>query len=153
MKFLNFAKVSAAGSLLPDEQPSLAPANASGSAALASRALGFLAAATIACLLPSINKAFCIDDPLFLWAAAQIQAHPFDFYGCDVNWYSTVQPLYDVTKNPPLASYYLAGAAGLFGWSEPALHAAFLLPAVGAIWGTWFLAPLACAASRSGPPS
>jgi hypothetical protein len=121
-----------------------APGNNSGSAVPSYKALSILAAATIACLLPSINKAFCIDDPLFLWAAAQIQSHPLDFYGCQVNWYSTVSPLYDVMKNPPLASYYLAGTAAVVGWSETALHAAFLLPAIGAIWGTWFLARLLC---------
>ena len=108
------------------------------------RSLAILAAATIACLLPGINKAFCVDDPLFLWAAAQIQAHPLDFYGVDVNWYSVPQPLYDVMKNPPLAAYYIAGAAQIVGWSEPALHTVFLLPAIGAIWGTWFLARLLC---------
>ena len=108
------------------------------------KALGILAAATIACLVPFINKAFCVDDPLFLWAAAQIQAHPLDFYGCEVNWYGTVQPLYDVMKNPPLACYYLSAAAALVGTSEPALHAAFLLPAIGAVWGTWFLARSFC---------
>lgn len=107
-------------------------------------AVGVLAAATVACLLPWINKAFCIDDPLFLWAAAQIQAHPLDFYGCKVNWYSTVQPLYDVTKNPPLASYYLAVIAAVVGWSEPALHAAFFVPAAAAVGGTWFLARSLC---------
>jgi hypothetical protein len=106
--------------------------------------LGILAVATIACLAPFINKAFCIDDPLFLWAAAQIQAHPLDFYGCDVNWYGTVQPLYDVMKNPPLACYYLAAMIALVGTSEPALHAAYLLPTIGAIWGTWFLARSFC---------
>jgi hypothetical protein len=124
---------------------SLGPtATSSGRAISPGKAPLILAAATIACLLPWINKAFCIDDPLFLWSAAQIQSHPLDFYGCDVNWYSTPQPLYDVMKNPPLACYYLAGAAALFGWSEPALHAAFLLPAIGAICGTWFLARSFC---------
>jgi 4-amino-4-deoxy-L-arabinose transferase-like glycosyltransferase len=108
------------------------------------KALGILAAATIACLVPFVDKAFCIDNPLFLWAAAQIQAHPLDFYGCEVNWYGTMQPLYEVMKNPPLACYYRAAAAALVGRSEPALHAAFLLPAIGAIWGTWLLARSLC---------
>ena len=121
-----------------------ASGNNFGSAVPSCKALGILAAATIACLLPSIDKAFCLDDPLSLWAAAQIQAHPLDFYGCEVNWYSTVQPLYEVTKNPPLSCYYLAATAAVVGWSEPALHAAFLLAAVGTIWGTWFLARSFC---------
>ncbi len=120
------------------------PGRSSGSTDSSFQVLLILCGATIVCLVPWINKAFCIDDPLFLWSAAQIQAHPLDFYGCDVNWYSSAQPLYDVTKNPPLACYYLAVAAAVFGWSEPALHAAFLLPAVGAICGTWFLARMFC---------
>jgi hypothetical protein len=107
-------------------------------------ALAILAVAAIACLVPFVDKAFCIDDPLFLWAAAQIQAHPLDFYGCEANWFGTVQPLYDVTKNPPLACYYLAAAIAVVGKSEPALHAALLLPAIGAIWGTWLLARSFC---------
>lgn len=118
--------------------------NRSGLKARPVRSLAVLAAATLLCLLPWINKAFCIDDPLFLWAAAQVQAHPLDFYGFDVNWYAASQPFYDVMKNPPLACYYLAGAAAVVGWSEPALHAAFLLPAMGAIWGTWYLARSLC---------
>lgn len=37
--------------------------------------------------------------------------------------------MWEVTKNPPLACYYLAISAMILGWSEPALHIAFLLPA------------------------
>ena len=44
------------------------------------------------------------------------------------------------TRNPPFASYYIAAAASLLGWSERALHLAFLLPALAAIWGTYRLA-------------
>ena len=83
----------------------------SGSTNPSFKALLILCAATIACLVPWINKAFCMDDPLFLWSAAQIQSHPLDFYGCNVNWYATGQPLYDVTKNPPLA-LLLSGRRG-----------------------------------------
>jgi 4-amino-4-deoxy-L-arabinose transferase-like glycosyltransferase len=107
-------------------------------------ALPILVIATIACLAPFLNKAFCIDDPLFLWSAKQIQSNPLDFFGGEVNWFGTLSPLYDATKNPPGACYYLALAAKLAGWSEPALHAAFLVPAIGAICGTWFLARSLC---------
>jgi 4-amino-4-deoxy-L-arabinose transferase-like glycosyltransferase len=103
-----------------------------------------LAVATCGCLLPFLNKAVCIDDPLFVWAAQQIQKNPFDFYGRQVNWYGTSSPLSDVTKNPPLACFYLAFAATLLGARAAALHAALLLPAVGAICGTWFLAGRFC---------
>jgi 4-amino-4-deoxy-L-arabinose transferase-like glycosyltransferase len=136
--------LTATGPLQPVPQGAEGPRHDANAGTSSLTSLGILAAATIACLLPWINKAFCIDDPLFLWAAAQIQAHPLDFYGCNVNWFSTVEPLYDVMKNPPLACYYLAGAAAVVGCSEPALHAVFLLPAVGAICGTWFVARSLC---------
>jgi hypothetical protein len=47
-----------------------------------------------------------------------------------------------VMKNPPLVSYYLAAAGRLLGWSEPALHAALLVPAAGLAVGTYRLAGL-----------
>ena len=96
------------------------------------------------CLAPFVNKAFTIDDPLFLWAAQHIRQHPLDPYGFDVNWYLYPMRMADVTKNPPLACYFLALAGRLFGWSETALHAAFLLPAAGAAWGTYRLAKGLC---------
>jgi 4-amino-4-deoxy-L-arabinose transferase-like glycosyltransferase len=98
----------------------------------------------LAALAPFLAKPFNIDDPLFLWTARQIQAHPTDPYGFKVNWYGTAEPMWWVTQNPPLASYYLALAAGILGWSEFALHFAFLLPAVAAIWGTHRLARRLC---------
>jgi len=112
----------------------------SGQASRTGRDLALLTALVLAILLPFLGKAFHVDDPLFLWAAAQIQAAPFDFFGHQVNWYGTAMSMAAVTKTPPLACYYLALAARLFGWSEPALPAAFLLPALGAAWGTYVLA-------------
>ena len=103
-----------------------------------------LTLATLAALGPFLTKPFNIDDPLFIWTAHQIQAHPGNPYGFDVNWYGTMEPMWDVTKNPPLACYYLALAAGILGWSEMALHFAFLLPAVAAIIGTYQLARRFC---------
>src|SRR2546422_5508119 len=46
---------------------------------------------TAAALAPFLNKAFHIDDPLFLWMAQQIAKHPLDPYGFDVNWSSFTQ--------------------------------------------------------------
>ena len=77
---------------------------------------------TLAVLAPFLAKPFNIDDPLFIWVAQQIQPHPGNPYGFDVNWAETVLPMWNVTENPPLACYYLALAAGVFGWSEIALH-------------------------------
>jgi 4-amino-4-deoxy-L-arabinose transferase-like glycosyltransferase len=99
-------------------------------------------AACVACQLLFVNKAFHIDDPLFLWAAQHIQQHPADFFGFDVHWYSTQMKMSEVTQNPPGACYYLTVAAALFGWSEVALHLAFVLPAVALVWGTYRLAEM-----------
>jgi hypothetical protein len=98
------------------------------------------AAATIACLTPFVHKAFHIDDPLFLYAARQISAHPADPFGFRVNWEGEELPMAEVTQNGPLTSYYIALVAGGFGWSEVAMHLAFLVPAVAAVLGTYFLA-------------
>ena len=99
-----------------------------------------LALLTLTCLIPFSNKAIHIDDPLFVWTAQHLAHHPLDPYGFRVVWYASETPVSDVTKNPPLASYYLALAGGIFGWSERALHLAMLLPALLAVLGTYRLA-------------
>jgi 4-amino-4-deoxy-L-arabinose transferase-like glycosyltransferase len=98
----------------------------------------------IAALGPQLAKPFNLDDPLFLWEARQIQAHPGDPLGFNVNWFASATPMSVATENPPGAAYYLAAAASAFGWSEGALHAAFLLPALAVILGTWRLARRFC---------
>ena len=103
-----------------------------------------LALAVCAALGPFLAKPFNMDDPLFIWTAHQIQAHPFNPFGFDVNWYKAASPMWSVTENPPLAGYYMALAAGILGWSEIALHLAFLLPALGVILGTHRLARRFC---------
>lgn len=45
-----------------------------------------------------------------------------------------------VTQNPPLACYYIALVSRFVGWSERALHFAFLLPALVLVLGTYHLA-------------
>ena len=110
--------------------------------------LALLCAVATASLAIFINKAFCADDPLFLWGAAQIREHPLDAYGLSINWYGTWQPLWQATHNPPVASYLLALVASLFGASEVVLHAAFVLPAVGVVVGAWYLCRLAGIRSR-----
>ncbi|HTD87810.1 MAG TPA: glycosyltransferase family 39 protein, partial [Candidatus Binatia bacterium] len=106
----------------------------------ATRDVFFVTIAVVAVLAPFLNKAFHIDDPLFLWMAQQISTHPADPYAFAVNWYTTTEPMFSIMQNPPLSSYYMALMASLFGWSEPAMHGAFLVPAVAAVLGTFFLA-------------
>ena len=98
----------------------------------------------LAALAPFLAKPFNIDDPLFIWTARQIHAHPADPFGFNVEWACQEFPMWKITENPPLTCYYLAGAAGMLGWSEIALHFAFLLPALAAILGTFRLARHFC---------
>ena len=74
-----------------------------------------LVAITAAALAPFLNKAFHLDDPLFIWMAQQIAKHPFDPYGFYVNWVSFRQPMTIVMQNPPLYSYYIAAVASAVG--------------------------------------
>jgi len=99
---------------------------------------------SLSCLVPFLNKAFHMDDPMYLWAARHIQSNPFDFYGFTVNWDDYQRQMFSVMKNPPLTSYYIAIVSSLFGWAEITLHAAFLIPAVAAVIGTYYLAKEFC---------
>jgi len=95
-------------------------------------------------LLPYLNKAFHIDDAIFLWTAKHIQADPIRFYNFKVNWNGTEMPMWMRNQNPPLVSYYIAAASYLIGWSEFALHFALLVPALAIVAGTYFLAKELC---------
>lgn len=99
-----------------------------------------LLVATLLCLLPFSGRAFSTDDPLFIWTAQHIVQQPLNPYGFEVNWNKNAAAMSEVTQNPPLASYYVAGAAKLLGWSERALHLAFLLPAIWLVVGAYRLA-------------
>ena len=104
-----------------------------------------LAAVLCALLLPFVNIAFHIDDPLFIWAADHIRRNPTNPYAFSVNWYGTDMAMSDVTKNPPLASYYIALATMAVGWNEVGLHLAFLLPALAVAIGMYLIAARMCA--------
>ena len=121
------------------------PATAPHRAAFSWKPPAVLAAATLACLLPFAGKAFHIDDPVFLRIARQIQLHPADFFGFTINWTGREIPMPDLATNPPLNAYFIALAGELFGWSETALHLAFLVPAAGVVLGTYYLARPLCA--------
>lgn len=100
--------------------------------------------ATLVALVPFLNKAFHIDDPLFLWMARQITSHPLDPYGFTVIWASSPQPMWVCMQNPPLCSYFIALVASVAGWSEIALHTAFLSLSIAAVLGTFALARRFC---------
>lgn len=96
--------------------------------------LFFLLGLLACCLVPFLNKAFHIDDPIFIGMAKHIQAHPFDYYG----FYMQFSP--PVITNPPLIAYLIAVPGTLFGYSEFAIHTFFILPAMIVVLGTWLLA-------------
>src|SRR5437868_11424401 len=106
--------------------------------------VAWLLVLTMACLAPFLNKAFHIDDTLFLRAAEQIQKHPLNFYGFSMNWFGTTKPMVENFDNPPLACYYIALVAAIGGWSETVLHLAFMLPALAVVWGVFLLAKRYC---------
>ncbi|MBM4087433.1 MAG: hypothetical protein FJ272_21785, partial [Planctomycetes bacterium] len=99
-------------------------------------------AAVVTCgaLLPFVGKAFHIDDTLFLYTARQILCDPLRPFDFEVNWYGTPRPMWEITKNPPLNSYWLAALMGLFGESETALHLGFLPFSVASIVLMYLLA-------------
>jgi 4-amino-4-deoxy-L-arabinose transferase-like glycosyltransferase len=104
----------------------------------------FPAVVAIIILVPFANKAFHMDDTLFIAAAKHIQSDPTNFYGFNINWYGLKMPMAEVAKNPPLACYYIALVAGLLGWNEIVLHIAFVVPAVAAALGSFYLAKQFC---------
>jgi hypothetical protein len=98
-----------------------------------------LTAVTLLSLLPFSGRAFHVDDPLFVWAGQQIVKHPLDPYGFQVVWDNFSEPMSEITKNPPLACYYVAAIGSIAGWSERALHLGFLLPVLALVLGTYRL--------------
>lgn len=94
---------------------------------------------TLGIIAPFLNKAFHVDDPLFLWMADQIRRHPLDPYGFNVNWIGAPEPMWSAMQNPPLCSYFIAAATSVFGSGEIALHAVFLIWPLTAVLGVFAL--------------
>jgi 4-amino-4-deoxy-L-arabinose transferase-like glycosyltransferase len=109
------------------------------------RELALLLALVLGALGWLADKAFTIDDPLFLWIAEQILTDPLDPYGFSVNWNASLLPMHAVNQNPPLTGYFIATVAAVAGFDETALHLAFLVPAGLATAFTWLLARRFCA--------
>jgi 4-amino-4-deoxy-L-arabinose transferase-like glycosyltransferase len=103
-----------------------------------------LVVVTLVCLLPFADKAFHIDDSLFVWAGRHMQTQWWDPYGFEVNWYGSTMPMHEVTKNPPLACAYIALIISIFGENEFALHLGFFVQAIAAVLGTYELARRLC---------
>ncbi len=74
-----------------------------------------------------VDKAFHIDDPLFLYAARQILETPRDPFSSEIDWNGEERRMADFFSNPPGMSYYLAFLISAFGEKEWVLHL-FLWP-------------------------
>ncbi len=91
-------------------------------------------------LLPFINRAYNIDEPMFVWVAQHIVHHPLDYFGGSVERSSGPEPMYMYNQNPPGFSYVLAIFGAIGGWSEPVLRIASLLAAGLCSLGTYLVA-------------
>jgi hypothetical protein len=60
-----------------------------------------------ACLLPYLNKAFTIDDPVFLLQAQQIRKAPLHPMALDICWMNVCGPVAQNMPGNVLMSYYL----------------------------------------------
>lgn len=89
--------------------------------------------------LPFVGTAFKIDDPLYLSAARQVLAQPFDPLGGPSFWHERPGTLFFDLYNPPLVAYLLAVPVAFDGGREVSVH--LLMVVVGA------LALLACSAA------
>lgn len=89
-------------------------------------------AIALAATLPTLHKAFHIDDVLYLRVAQQILLTPADPYQGQVLWDAPdgqPSPLFSTDFNPPLWKYVLAGAIAWLGreeWKLHLVHAAFV---------------------------
>src|SRR5438105_69677 len=123
----------------PEKQPERIEPKRTWASAHPSVVIGLVLAA---CLIPFINEAIQTDDVLFVWTGQWIQKHPADFFGFNVNWWVSAIPMWATNYNPPLLSYFFAGVASLFGWSEIALHSGCFVIAFIAALGIHSLAKL-----------
>jgi len=90
---------------------------------------------TVCMFTPFINKAYHIDDTLFLRSAEQILKNPLRPYDVMINWFGIDQSLFSANKNPPLVSYILAFLGKIGGFGEKYIHTVFsLFPLGGAIF-------------------
>jgi len=96
--------------------------------------LAIIVVVAVVSLLPFLDKAFHVDDYSYLRSARQIVENPLKPYDFQINWRGTYEPAWKMMNKPPLVPYYLALGIRLFGESERALHATFLIfPAIAGV--------------------
>ncbi len=85
-------------------------------------------AVSLVASLPFCNKAFHVDDTLYLEIAEQILVSPLRPFDGAINWQQVTEPAWNVSISPPGFSYWLAGWMKLGVRGEAGLHLA------GTIW-------------------
>jgi 4-amino-4-deoxy-L-arabinose transferase-like glycosyltransferase len=83
--------------------------------------------------VPSLFKAYLVDDTFHLLMAEHVLEHPSSPYSGTIHW-GNDPVLMQQGAHPPLFYYALAAVAGLLGWSEPAMHVLTALSALVALW-------------------
>ena len=106
----------------------------------ARRQMALAFALPIVLLAPFVNRAYNIDEPMFVWVAQQIVENPFNYFGGYVERGGGNEPMYTYNQNPPGFSYVLAMFGAIGGWGEPVQHIASLLAAGLCSLGTYVLA-------------
>lgn len=86
--------------------------------------LAAVVAVSLVVSLVFCNKAFHVDDTLYLSIARQILVDPLKPFSGRINWQQITEPTWNVSISPPGFSYWLAGwmACGVTG--EVGLHVA-----------------------------
>jgi 4-amino-4-deoxy-L-arabinose transferase-like glycosyltransferase len=86
----------------------------------------WVAALSVAPLLPFLDKALSVDAPVFVAVARRILEAPADPFGFEMYWDVTSLAVAEFNRNPPLLSYWLAPWIGLFGERDWVLNLAVL---------------------------
>ena len=78
-------------------------------------------------LAPFANKAFHVDDTLFIYSARHITHDPFRPYDFTVNWTGFKEPAWSANRNPPVSSYILSVLIKIFSEREAPLHICYII--------------------------
>lgn len=100
---------------------------------MARREIFLLVLLWLAVSAANLFKPYTVDDGAHLLIAQWILAHPLHPMRGLLNWVGSPEPISNLNQ-PALYFYLLAGWGGLFGFSEPAMHALQALFSAGCIW-------------------
>lgn len=88
----------------------------------ARRAVAVACIVYLVVVIPQANKAFHIDDTMFLMQAEHLCRDPLGPYGFEINWENETESSLLNNFNPPLVGYFLAVVSRIVGMNEIGLH-------------------------------